>query len=247
MKKRCGSLVSLGILAAILVVGGCSGEKNGACVPNCENRVCGPDGCGGDCGACNQDQTCREDGVCVFSSCGNGLKDGDETDVDCGGGDCGKCADHRYCKNNNDCQNNSCIGEVPAAECVTWKNNCGQGDEEASEPNDTIAEAALLEPGTHTGGICNQSPDYYRINLAGEWRLELQYSSDVGDLDVCVWDEEIDDLYIDWSGNIYCGFTNEQSEEGKEIVEFTDSALIHIEGYHLASAPYQITLTPINR
>src|SRR5438094_901063 len=34
--------------------------------------------------------------------CGNGRKDGDETDVDCGGGACGPCANGRACLRGGD-------------------------------------------------------------------------------------------------------------------------------------------------
>jgi hypothetical protein len=36
-----------------------------ACVPNCERRNCGDDGCGADCGVCLRGQACNENGQCV--------------------------------------------------------------------------------------------------------------------------------------------------------------------------------------
>lgn len=38
------------------------------CVPDCEGRTCGPDGCDGDCGTCDDGLTCTEDS-CVESNC----------------------------------------------------------------------------------------------------------------------------------------------------------------------------------
>ena len=35
-----------------------------SCTPNCVGKVCGDDGCGGSCGACNSAQTCAQ-GQCV--------------------------------------------------------------------------------------------------------------------------------------------------------------------------------------
>jgi len=48
--------------------------------------------------------------MCVteLNSCTNGVRDGDETDVDCGGGECGKCDIERTCSSNLDCKLNSC-------------------------------------------------------------------------------------------------------------------------------------------
>lgn len=42
------------------------------------------------------------------ASCRNGMKDGLETDVDCGGGVCTQCIDGRACKVDADCQSGAC-------------------------------------------------------------------------------------------------------------------------------------------
>jgi len=36
----------------------------GTCVPSCEDRACGSDGCGGECGTCAGKQTCSTSGTC---------------------------------------------------------------------------------------------------------------------------------------------------------------------------------------
>jgi hypothetical protein len=38
------------------------------CVPSCEHRQCGDDGCGGKCGVCQPDQTCNTSGQCEGGS-----------------------------------------------------------------------------------------------------------------------------------------------------------------------------------
>ncbi len=40
-----------------------------ACVPLCDERLCGDDGCGGSCGACAQDEFCAQDGQCYCQGC----------------------------------------------------------------------------------------------------------------------------------------------------------------------------------
>lgn len=47
-------------------------------------------------------------GVCVLDLCSNGVKDGVETDVDCGGGTCPDCASGKLCKVGTDCVSNIC-------------------------------------------------------------------------------------------------------------------------------------------
>jgi len=36
------------------------------CVPHCEDRQCGPDGCGQPCGSCPDDTECSESGTCLM-------------------------------------------------------------------------------------------------------------------------------------------------------------------------------------
>jgi hypothetical protein len=53
-----------------------------ACAPQCQDRVCGDDGCGGACGACPADESCdSETGRCGDPGCGDldeaGQCDGD--------------------------------------------------------------------------------------------------------------------------------------------------------------------------
>jgi hypothetical protein len=51
-------------------------------------------------------------GVCI--SCGSGVIDGTETDVDCGGADpfCQRCLPGRRCLIGGDCQSGACNGNV---------------------------------------------------------------------------------------------------------------------------------------
>jgi len=51
-----------------------TGPFEEVCTPNCQDRVCGDDGCGGECGACDEGTTCAE-GVCTAcepNPCENG-------------------------------------------------------------------------------------------------------------------------------------------------------------------------------
>lgn len=41
-------------------------------------------------------------------TCANMMKDGLETDIDCGGGICPKCAINKDCKDAGDCESNNC-------------------------------------------------------------------------------------------------------------------------------------------
>jgi len=45
----------------------------GQCTPQCANKECGDDGCGGSCGACGFDKVCSAAGACVYD---DQVKDG---------------------------------------------------------------------------------------------------------------------------------------------------------------------------
>ena len=43
----------------------CQGGECLPCTPACVNKDCGPDGCGGSCGSCEDDEMCTQAGLCV--------------------------------------------------------------------------------------------------------------------------------------------------------------------------------------
>ena len=110
----------------------CDGEKciAGSCM---DGRLGGNESdidCGGAfCPACNIGQRCKvdedclsltcdiEEAVCVAATCTNGIRDGEETDIDCGGSACGACPLLKHCRDNTDCKENLCLdGELCVAQ-----------------------------------------------------------------------------------------------------------------------------------
>jgi hypothetical protein len=58
------------------------------------------------------------DGVDAGSgACANGIKDGSETDVDCGGGDCPACEDGKKCAEDADCLGGECSLRLTGRVC----------------------------------------------------------------------------------------------------------------------------------
>jgi hypothetical protein len=68
---------------------------------------------------CGTSQVCQ-DGVCPsIATCSDGVKNGGETDVDCGGpGGCPHCANGKSCRVNGDCASNHCCKEAYQTEGV---------------------------------------------------------------------------------------------------------------------------------
>jgi hypothetical protein len=83
----------------------------GACVPDCSGKACGSDGCGGTCGACEEDRFyCSSAGQCepCVPEC-NGKSCGDDS---CGG-TCGECGAGEVCQADRTCGAYSALGGPP--------------------------------------------------------------------------------------------------------------------------------------
>ena len=77
--------------------------------PDCKNKFCGPNGCGGECGICDTGENCSPTGQCIDpNACQS-----DCTDTLCGadgcGGTCGTCSPELVCQN---------------GQCVTTSTGC---------------------------------------------------------------------------------------------------------------------------
>ena len=84
-----------------------------ACTPACEGKMCGKDGCGGDCGECPGGQTCSG-GQCL---CVPDCQDKSCGDDGCGGS-CGACDDGNPCTDDA-CWEGACTAEESAlATCL---------------------------------------------------------------------------------------------------------------------------------
>ena len=151
--------------------GGVVCNDGGVCVAmHCTDGVMDSDetdvDCGGSCGATCTDttpqQACKVPGDCVSGvchgspskcqppSCTDGVKNGDETDKDCGGA-CDAaangsktCADKLQCKTNADCKNGSCFGAVGGGlgTCISCGDGVKNGDETGTDCGGACATAS---------------------------------------------------------------------------------------------------------
>ena len=137
------------------------GKPDTGCVPDCGTRTCGPDGCGGSCGACSegvcldgtccvaacQGKTCGPDGcggacgtcaegVCLAGTCCVADCWGRECGPDGCGGSCGACA------NGKDCEGGLCGGGLGDWYCPEYSYadgyrcdcECGAYDPDCDDP-----------------------------------------------------------------------------------------------------------------
>ncbi len=76
-------------------------DELSGCIPVCQGRVCGDDGCGGSCGSCGEGEVCTSEGTCsdVCTPSCQGRVCGDDG---CGGS-CGSCGEGEVCTSEGTC------------------------------------------------------------------------------------------------------------------------------------------------
>ncbi|APR78070.1 Endoglucanase [Minicystis rosea] len=155
------------------LAGSCAGDTP-ALVPVAAGVTCTQGGgavCdgSGSCVPCVSDAQCPS-GICTAHvcrplSCGNGVKDGTETDVDCGGPDCGPCAIGKQCANNGDCAGEACRTGVCSAypfpptggPTSSWS-DCSVGLDPAKNGGDLLWAKTMLISGVF--GTCADGLSY---------------------------------------------------------------------------------------
>jgi len=92
--RECGLDPCAGVSCGTCAEGmSCNVLGHCVCTPDCGNRECGSDGCGGTCGTCRVPETCGEDGVCSCVPDCEGRVCGDDG---CSG-TCGECGANETC------------------------------------------------------------------------------------------------------------------------------------------------------
>lgn len=113
------------------------GEVETPCLPYCEAKQCGDDGCGGSCGECADEQDICLEGECVCLPNCVGLECGDDG---CGGV-CGDCPVGWFCDGQN-CAQEPCDPDCEGKECGDdgCEGSCG----ECPGPQDACNEGACV-------------------------------------------------------------------------------------------------------
>ena len=118
--------------------------------------------------------------------------------------------------------------------------NCPDGSDERFEPNNYPEEAGTIGIGQLEGGVCEPRGDFYNVDVRGAWRMTLEFSHSVGDLDVVVFR----------NGEPIIGFQGEPvgaaSSTDNEQFDWTGPATVLIYGYEGATAPYRLTIEARN-
>ena len=134
------------------------------CIPQCEGKVCGPDGCSMDCGVCPGAHDVCEDGACVCMPTCDGVECGDDG---CGG-TCGACAEiygEQFVCEDGIC---ACVPDCGGKQCGDdgCGSSCGEceGEQEACVEGQCKCQPACegLECGDDgCGGVCGDCLELY--------------------------------------------------------------------------------------
>jgi len=128
----------------------CDEGCGSGCTPSCDSRQCGPDGCGGSCGKCAEDQACSK-GQCVdISKCGNGTCDQTEDCVLCPA-DC-TCATGEKCMETGEC----CVLKCDSRQC--GPDGCGGSCGKCDSDHDCVNGHCNYRP-VCGDGTCDQTED----------------------------------------------------------------------------------------
>jgi hypothetical protein len=119
--------------------------------------------------------------------------------------------------------------------------NCGDSDEEPFEPNNYAEDAGLIEAGDNiTGGVCDFEPDFYKIEIEGDWQFDIFFSTETGDLDMYVWDP-VNNQPVQEGGN----WVGSDTITDNESLQYTGPAVIMVYGYQRATTTYSLTLNQL--
>jgi hypothetical protein len=132
VETACGSWGNSCAAKAVQDGGACRKEWTNCldCTPDCQDRDCGADGCGGSCGTCPEKQACTEAGYCACTPVCGGKECGNNG---CGGS-CGTCGGGFECQDGlceelvPSCGNEACDGDEDCASCPDDCGPCAESD-----------------------------------------------------------------------------------------------------------------------
>lgn len=136
---------------------GNAGTPDVPCVPSCEGRECGDDGCGGQCApGCDANAACMPGGACCTPDCA-----GRECGSDGCGGTCGACGLGHGCDGNN----GTCVvaGGLSCPAYFVCVDACASGDDACAtgcrDATDEAAAPAVDALGPCVGTNCGECTD----------------------------------------------------------------------------------------
>jgi hypothetical protein len=114
-----------------------SGTCESSCTPDCTDKACGSDGCGGTCGSCDLPEICSPNGICIMED---------------------ECTNNTECDDQNQCTDNICETAIDPNVCVYEQKDDGTVCDSGN---------GFCQSGTCVPGNDNQTETQLRIKLKG--------------------------------------------------------------------------------
>ncbi len=173
--KACGSLVDC---TSASCAGGVCAAIGPTCTDAMKNAAETDVDCGGNaCGKCANGKACLANTDClsagcvgnvcaaVAATCNDGLKNGAESDVDCGGNACPKCAVGKTCTGAGDCVIIGGFAQCQNGICIVPNAPCGDSVKNGTESDIDCGGASCVK--CNNGWICGAGSDCKSGNCAG--------------------------------------------------------------------------------
>jgi len=160
-----------------------------------------------------------DDGACAEASCDDGVRNGDESDIDCGGA-CEACDDDRACASDGDCASGVCSDEacaIPSCDDETRNGaetdvDCGGGCGECSHGAGCESDEDCATG--HCDETCVTEPVAgFRLSV-----VEADVGQEIEAISTAAADGEIASIEYDWGDGFTDEVTHAYSTVGERMV-----------------------------
>ena len=165
------------------------------CQLDCAGKICGPDGCGGECGACEPGFECNIFGQCQCIPICEGLGCGSDG---CGGS-CGDCSEEEACE---DGQCVACQPDCAGKDC--GDDGCGGSCGNCFSPEGAV-DNSLCQPDGVCGATCDQACENVECGSVGDCYCGECPSSQSCLTGECECKPACDGKECGMDGDCYCG------------------------------------------
>ncbi|MCE7895002.1 MAG: hypothetical protein DYH12_35730 [Sorangiineae bacterium PRO1] len=153
---------------------GDAGDGEASLPPHCSNTQKDADetdvDCGGkDCAGCDTGKVCAVATDCASKKCNStnkicdpplctdGIKNGAESDTDCGGANCPLCADTKTCNSGTDCASGVCAGAPKTCQVPNCSDNVKNGNEGDKDCGGTCPSKCSLGQSCKAAADCGSN------------------------------------------------------------------------------------------